>query len=215
MRRSLNLLLILGIIGCSMAGRHDPTPGSKAKPLSAAPTSSTTNGPVPAPTGPGVMEITPENSKITFVGSIPRTSHPGGFNQFHGTIELPPGADLSTAKIAVEIDMTSTWTHILPLTMHLKGADFFDVKTYPRAGFVSTKIEPSPGQGASHLITGAFTLHGVTKTITVPASIISAEGSLTLDCTFTIRQSEFGMAEAARKTNDEVPVTVAIRVPRT
>jgi polyisoprenoid-binding protein YceI len=215
----MRVLLVSGLIGCSLGARPDPAPGERAKPPVSGPgTPARSEGANASaalvPAGPGVMAITPDNSKITFVGSIPRTSHPGGFKQFHGTIQLSRSADVSAAKIAVEIDMESVWTNILPLTMHLKGADFFDVKAYPHATFVSTSIQPSPGPGRTHMLTGEFTLHGVTKTITMPAAFLLDDNYLRLDCTFTIRQSDYGMTVAAKKTNDEVPITVAIWVPR-
>ncbi len=47
---------------------------------------------------------------------------------------------------------------------HLRGKDFLDVKSFPKASFVSKSIKFSDDKNA--VVTGDFTLKGVTKTIT-------------------------------------------------
>lgn len=57
------------------------------------------------------------------------------------------------------------------LTKHLRSSDFFDVKKYPVAKFVITKILPSKNLDYNYLVYGNLTLKGVRKTISFPASI--------------------------------------------
>jgi len=45
----------------------------------------------------------------------------------------------------------------------------------------------------------------------VAARIAVTPEEVSFDATFTVRQTEFGMIEAAKKTKEEVPVTVSIR----
>src|SRR5437588_8118911 len=56
------------------------------------------------------------------------------------------------------------------LTGHLKTPDFFDVAKYPKATFVSTKIERNTTGGATHTVSGNFDLHGVKASISFPAT---------------------------------------------
>lgn len=193
---------LLGGAACCSAFRSSPA----RKSTPSAP-------PQPGAVAAGDILLTPENTKIEFLGSSERTSQAGSFQQFTGTFHAA-GGDLSSARLTFDIDMDSTTTSIALLTRHLKSADFFDVKQFPRASFTSTSIQPNTTPGATHLITGQLTLHGVTKTITAPANLSLADGVLTLSSRFTIRQSEFGMTEAAKKTRDEVPITVTIRAAR-
>ena len=58
---------------------------------------------------------------------------------------------------------------------------------------------------------GQLTLHGVQRPVAFPARVAIAPEEVSFDATLTVRQTEFGMAEAAKKTKDEVPVTVSIR----
>lgn len=160
-----------------------------------------------------VFAITPQNSKIEFIGSNRHKSHRGSFKLFGGRIELP-GDDLNTARLAIEVDMNSVSTDIFLLTKHLKSSDFFDVSNHPKASFVSTAIRPAQNKDVSHILAGRFTLHGITRDIEVPARIALTADAVALDCNFVIKLSDYGMADAVKKANDEVPITVSIRAAR-
>ena len=205
MRTLVQVALMAALLGgaaCCSAFRSPPAPRS-------APSAP----PQPGAVAAGDILLTPANTKIEFVGSSERTSQAGSFQQFTGTFHAA-GGDLSSARLSIDIDMDSTTTSIALLTRHLKSADFFDVKQFPRASFASTSIQPSTAPGTTHVITGQLTLHGVTKTIAAPANLTLADGVLTLSSRFLIRQSDFGMTEALKKTRDEVPITVTVRAPR-
>jgi hypothetical protein len=49
-----------------------------------------------------------------------------------------------------------------------------------------------------HWVTGEFTIHGVSRVVTFPARIAVTVKTATLDGTFTISQTAFGMAAAER-----------------
>ena len=89
----------------------------------------------------------------------------GRFNTFEGTFEYDAAAPEKSA-INVTIDTTSIDSNHAERDKHLKGSDFLDVKKYPTATFKSTGFK-STGEGVGNM-TGEFTLHGVTKTITIP-----------------------------------------------
>ncbi len=165
------------------------------------------------PAASGALRLTPENSKIEFFGSKIGGQHTGGFKQFSGTIELP-GGEIRTAKINVDIDVNSIYTDTPKLTGHLKTPDFFDVKTHPKATFVSQTIEPSPSGEATHKITGNLTLHGVTKPISFPAKITLTDSALTIHSKFSLSRKEFAMNYRPEIVNDEVKLTIAVTVPR-
>jgi polyisoprenoid-binding protein YceI len=203
MRRITLLMVIgpaLGAVSCCATARPPVGPGAGAPAAGVA-------------AAPAALRITPEDGKITFVGSTPKTSQSGGFSRFAGTLEMP-GDEPTAARITLDVDMDSAWTYLFPLTWHLKSADFLDVAHYPRATFVSERVGLSQGPGATHVITGDLTLHGVTRPVAIPATFVLSPDAVTLTGTFKVRQSQFGMDHAAQLTNDEVPVTFALRVPR-
>jgi polyisoprenoid-binding protein YceI len=211
MRECLSLVILAGVLGlvaCSSADRAPPTPARK--PTGAGGQSAAAPTTIAAAGG---IRLDPQNTRIEFVGSSERTSQSGSFQQFTGTFDAN-GDDLQTARLTFDIDMDSTTTKIALLTRHLKNKDFFDVQQYPRSSFVSTSIQPSTTPEATHVITGNMTLHGVTRAISAPANITLTNGVLTLSSRFVIRQSEFGMTEALKKSKDEVPITVSIRATK-
>ncbi len=168
-------------------------------------------GATPAATdaGAGTLALTEANTKVEFVGlhvgdkPDPRK---GGFGKLTGTATLDGGA---LKSLAVEFDTDSLTTELPPLTVHLKSSDFFDVKQHPTAKFETTSIEA--GADGKVDITGNLTLLGVTKPITMPATV-TTEGGLKLKAEFSIDRTEFGMTFGEDKVEKMVAMTVTVGV---
>src|SRR5262249_58222665 len=124
------------------------------------------------------------------------------------------GDDPTTARVAVEIVTDSIYSDEQRLTGHLKTPDFFEVKTYPKATFVTTAIKAGGSGGATHTVTGDLTLHGVTKSITFPATITVAADAATLTSEFTINRLDFGMTWGQDKVHDQVVIKLNVKAPR-
>ncbi len=91
----------------------------------------------------------------------------GRFNKFSGEFsydEKNPAA----SKVKVDIDVASIDSNHAERDKHLRGEDFLDVKNHPKASFVSTGYKDL-GDGKAEL-KGDLTLHGVTKSLTIPVS---------------------------------------------
>ena len=156
--------------------------------------------------------ISSESSEIRFVGSKVTGSHNGSFKKFSGRIEFTGQPETSRVIITIETDSVETDTP--DLTKHLKTPDFFDVAKYPQATFVSSAIKAGGEKGASHTITGNLTMHGVTKSITFPATIAISPAAITVDSTFSINRKDFDINYAGAADNlirDEVLLTLKVR----
>jgi polyisoprenoid-binding protein YceI len=156
----------------------------------------------------GTFTLDGNNTKIEFIGTKPGGKHTGGFKNLTGKAS---GGDATDLKLEVEIDTTSMYTDTAKLTNHLKSADFFEVKTYPKAKFVSTKVEKAK---EGYTVTGELTLHGKTKTISFPAAIAVAADAVTLNSTFTIDRQDFGISFGAGKVDDTVTIKVAVNAKK-
>lgn len=170
----------------------------------------------PQTAGAETLPITPENSKIEFVGSKVTGSHNGGFKQFTGTIELAKEG-VERSRVTIDIDTDSIYTDNERLTGHLKTADFFDVPKHPKANFTSTKIEPATTAGATHTITGNLEMHGVKKSISFPATIQVAPDSASVNAEFSINRKDFGInytGKADDLIRDEVVMKLTVKAPR-
>lgn len=159
--------------------------------------------------------ITPENSKIDWVGSKVTGSHNGSFEKFTGQIDYTGNPE--TSRVQINIDATSIASDDPKLTEHLKSPDFFDVAKFPQATFVSTAIRPGGDKGASHTVTGNLTMHGQTKAVTFPATIAATGDAITVDSNFAINRKDFGINYAGAANNlirDEVVLTLKIRATK-
>jgi polyisoprenoid-binding protein YceI len=164
----------------------------------------------PVPVAGGAATLSPDNTKIQFVGTHsgakpdPRT---GGFAKFKGKAEIDPTTKALKA-VNVEIDTASLFTEIEKLTDHLKSPDFFEVREYPAAKFESTKVVA--GATGKATITGKLSLHGVTKEISFPAMVEVGEKGLTLKSEFSIDRRQFGMTFGEGKVEPKVSMTVIV-----
>lgn len=91
----------------------------------------------------------------------------GNFKNFSGTINLDP-TDITKSSVEITIKADSIDTGNANRDTHLKSPDFFDVAKYPDITFKSTKVRK---RGKSYECIGEFTLHGVTKTVTLPFTL--------------------------------------------
>ncbi|MFZ9888697.1 MAG: YceI family protein, partial [Myxococcota bacterium] len=158
--------------------------GSRTPPPAAAP--------APAPSDGSLKKFAfaGENAQVTFVGAKVTGKHDGGFRVVKGSIDLP-ATGLEGARVEVTIDMTSVYTDAEKLTGHLQSPDFFDVAQFPEAKFVATTF--APGENGLTTVTGDLTLHGVTKTISFPATITSTADAATARAEFGLNRKDFGI----------------------
>jgi polyisoprenoid-binding protein YceI len=202
---TLILSALLLVAGC----------GNPATNKSQAVTGEAQTAPSAQPAGAQTYVITPENSKIEFVGSKVTGSHYGSFQKFAGEVHYTGDVNASHVTITIQADSLNTDTP--DLTKHLKTADFFDVAKYPEAKFESTAIKAGGDKGASHTVTGNLTLHGVTKSISFPATIAAAPDAVTVDSTFAVNRKDFGINYAGAADNlirDDVVLTLKIRATK-
>jgi polyisoprenoid-binding protein YceI len=165
-----------------------------------------------APVGGEKYLITPENSKVEFVGSKVTGSHNGSFGKFSGAIDWAGQPEKS--RVSITIDVDSLTTDAPDLTKHLKTPDFFDAAKYPKSTFESTQIKTGGEKGATHTITGNLNLHGATKSITFPATIAVNPGTITVDSTFALNRKDFGINYAGAADNlirDDVLLKLSVR----
>jgi polyisoprenoid-binding protein YceI len=87
----------------------------------------------------------------------------GRFNTFDGEFNYDAEKP-NASQIMVNIDTTSLDSNHAERDKHLRGKDFLNVDKYPTATFKSTNITFNDANSGK--VTGDFTLHGVTKSIT-------------------------------------------------
>jgi polyisoprenoid-binding protein YceI len=200
-RKLIAIVILLLFVGCTNPAADKP----RAVTSEAAP-AATTNA-----SGQRYV-ITPDNSRIEFVGSKVTGSHNGAIEKFDGAIDYAGQPEKSRVRITMSLG--SITTDDPKLTAHLKTADFFDVARFPEASFESTEIKAGGEKGATHTVTGNLQLRGVTKSISFPASINATADAVTVDSTFSINRKEFGINYAGAADNlihDDVVLRLKVR----
>jgi polyisoprenoid-binding protein YceI len=92
---------------------------------------------------------------------------PGFFRDFTGTVNYN-AKDVSKSTVEFTAKAASIDTGVPPRDTHLRSKDFFEVEKYQDITFKSTKVEK---KGKNWMLTGDFTMKGVTKSITFPFNI--------------------------------------------
>ncbi len=162
-----------------------------------------------------VYKIDPVHSEASFKVRHALAKVSGRFTKFSGTIKVDV-ADLSKSSVEVSIDAASINTDNEGRDKHLKGADFFDVEKFPTITFKSTSVK-EVAKGKLE-VTGAFTMHGVTKTITFPITNAGTQPGMKpgtvlagfVDGALTLNRSDYGVKYGIPLVGDEVAISLNI-----
>lgn len=132
----------------------------------------------------------------------------GRFKDFGGEINFDPKAPTRTS-INFTVQAKSVSTDNDKRDEHLRGADFFDVEKYPTLTFRSTRVSALGEDRYS--VTGDLTAHGVTRPVTVQATIkgpvdTSKDGKLSIAfrTTFKINRIDFKIGDGWKGGSDSV-----------
>ncbi|WHM33033.1 YceI family protein [Streptomyces sp. BPPL-273] len=113
---------------------------------------------------PGDWEVEPAHSSIAFTARhIGLARIHGRFNSFAGAVRI--AEDMERSAMHVVIDASSIDTNVKMRDDHLRSADFLDVERFPTLEFYSDRFAHRGGNRWA--VTGALTLHGVTRTVTL------------------------------------------------
>ena len=142
-----------------------------------------------------VFVVDTPHSEATFQVRHFVTKVRGRFNDFTGIINVDR-ANPAASSVELKIATASIDTAHPGRDKHLRSADFFDVEKYPEITFRSSKIVPR-GQDR-YDVTGTFTMHGVSKEITVPVSFLGFMGSgpsekAGFSADFTVNRKDYGI----------------------
>jgi polyisoprenoid-binding protein YceI len=139
-------------------------------------------------------------------------SNPSGkFARIEGTLSLDETKP-EDSKVNVTIQIANLVTGIDKLDEHLKSADFFDIKQFPTATFVSDKVDVTGKDTAK--VHGTLTLHGVAKPIVLDVKLnklaLNMMNKKTAGFTIhtTLKRSDFGMDKYLPMLGDDVDIHI-------
>jgi polyisoprenoid-binding protein YceI len=143
----------------------------------------------------------------------------GNFTDFDGTIQIDQ-ANPEASSVVFTIKTASINTNNEGRNKHLNSPDFFDTAKFPEISFQSTKIAPAGKD--KYNVTGNFTMHGVTKEITLPVEFTGTakdpRGSekAGFELATTVNRKDYGinwnkaLDNGSFMLSDEVAVTISL-----
>ncbi|WP_369368994.1 YceI family protein [Streptomyces sp. CG4] len=118
----------------------------------------------PEPPAAGDWDIEAAHSSIAFTARhIGLARIHGRFESFAGAVRIAERMEQSAMHVV--IDAASLDTGVRSRDDHLRSADFLDVRRFPTLEFYSDRFVHKGG--SRWAVTGALSLHGVTRTVTL------------------------------------------------
>jgi polyisoprenoid-binding protein YceI len=160
------------------------------------------------------FQIDPMHSETGFQIRHVVTKVRGRFAKFSGTI-LYDQVNPAKSSVDVSIDAASITTDTEMRDKDLRSEKFFDVAKFPTLTFKSTGVKRvNPNQLE---VTGTFTLHGVTRTITIPVTELGVAPGMAPNTTvagfegkLTIKRSDYGITTYVPVVGDEVEISLNV-----
>ena len=135
------------------------------------------------------------------------------FDNIEGSINYDAD-DITKSSVEVTIATSSINIHVKDFNEHLASADFFDVAKYPSSTFKSTSVKKGAADNKL-LVSGDLTIHGVTKPVTIDATLnraaphpMSKQPTVGFDGVLFIKRSDFGIGKYVPNVSDEVRIRI-------
>lgn len=141
----------------------------------------------------------------------------GRFTGFKGSLVMDD-KDPSKTAVDVTVDAATVTTENEARDKHLRSPDFFNVAQFPSLTFRSVAVR-SVGKD-QYEVTGDFTLHGVTKRITLPMTATGTtstpkETRVGFEGTLALNRSDYGITYMQGIVGEEVAITLDVEAVRT
>ena len=159
------------------------------------------------------FKIDPVHSSVLFsIKHLGVTDFYAVFKDISGIVAFDK-ADPAKSSVELTVPVESIDSRNPKRDQHLKSPDFFNAKQFPTLSFKSKKVEAS---GETYKVSGDFTLHGVTKPITIEfkkgpeGKGMEGEVRGGGETRFTIKRSDYGMTFMQGALGDEVNIIVSV-----
>lgn len=148
-------------------------------------------------------------SALAFRGTLEGTPFDGTFRRWDAQITFDP-KKLAASKVVVTIDTASAFTNNPDRDQTLPTDEFFAVKRFPKATFVSTRFVDQGG--GRYQAIGELTIKGVKKPVTLPFTLAINGDVALMKGSLVLNRTAFGIGSGRWKTDDEVGLNVTVNV---
>ena len=132
----------------------------------------------------------------------------GTFSGLKGNVLFSP-EDPSGSKINVTVDAASINTGNSTKDSHAKGEDWLNATKFPLIKFSSTAITK---QGEHYIIDGNLELHGLSKSVKIPADYAEKSNKGVFSGAFSINRDDYGVGTGlkAKMVGSDIKITFNI-----
>lgn len=134
--------------------------------------------------------ILPAQSQLSFVSRQMGVPVQGAFRRYDGRIAFDP-ARPDTAQATLEVDLASFDMGSKEVYDEVVGRNWFDVRQFPTARFVSTGLRHLGGD--RYEVRGQMTLRGRTREVVAPFTYRLQGGNAVLEGAFPLRRLDYGI----------------------
>lgn len=170
---------------------------------------------------PAVYKVDVDHSGVSFSIRHFVSNVSGRFRDFDGVIKYDK-ANPAASSVEFTVKAASIDTSNNDRDEHLRSKDFFEVQKFPTLTFTSTQVAAK--DAATLDVTGNLIVHGVTRSITFPVSLLGTVKTprgekAGFETAFKIDRKEYGIIwnnvlDSGPVLGDEVKITIEIEANR-
>jgi polyisoprenoid-binding protein YceI len=185
-----------------------------------APTNASSPAPAPVNVPAGAYTLDKAHASLIFrVSHLGFSNYTAQFKSFDVQLQFDP-ASLSTSSVTATVDPRSLDLDSPPAGFvdELLGEKFLNTAQFPSMTFKSTKVDSLAANKVR--ITGDFTLHGVTKPVSLEATFNGGYAGHPMDpharigfsANGSLKRSEFGIAYGVPEPGSTMGVSDAVQI---
>ena len=156
----------------------------------------------------GSWAVRADESSVAFTGKQTGDEFTGEFKDFTADIIFDP-EDIESASVRAVIDMSSFDAGDKDRNDALPGKEWFSVKKFPEAVFISDDFAKSE---TGYVASGELTIRDVSLPVALPFNLTIEDKVATMNGELVIDRSDFGVGQGAWAKGEWVDLNVAIGV---
>ncbi len=139
-------------------------------------------------------QVAPERSRLAFAYKQMGVAMNGGFKRFAAQLAFDP-AKPEAGRFSLNLDMASIDAGYPEANAEVVGKDWFDIKRFPQASFVSSGVRALGGD--RYEARGTLTIKGKARPVTAPFTLRADKSGASLDGAFVLKRLDYGIGEGS------------------
>ena len=117
--------------------------------------------------------------------------------------------DLKKSNFSVSLDAASISTGIDIRDSNLQNLDYLDTKKYPKI-YIASKQITQGSKPESFLLKATLTLKGISKDVSIPFTVVPAEGGMVFSGNFKINRLDFKIGVGSVVLSNSMSVSLVV-----